>query len=71
MIGSSLLEPSWLEGIPGDLPAMIVAEGVMMYLPASGRRPAFGEIGRAFSKRPDDFRRIEHGRSPNGRADKA
>jgi O-methyltransferase involved in polyketide biosynthesis len=36
MLGSSLLEPGWLEEVPGDLPAMILAEGVMMYLPADG-----------------------------------
>lgn len=36
MLGSSLLEPGWLDDVPGDLPAMIVAEGVMMYLPADG-----------------------------------
>jgi O-methyltransferase involved in polyketide biosynthesis len=48
MIGSSLLEPSWLEGIPGDLPAMIVAEGVMMYLPASGGGPLLARLGEHF-----------------------
>jgi O-methyltransferase involved in polyketide biosynthesis len=36
MLGSSLLESGWLEEIPRDLPAMIVAEGVMMYLPPDG-----------------------------------
>lgn len=36
MIGSSLLEPGWLEEVPDDLPAMILAEGAMMYLPPDG-----------------------------------
>lgn len=33
MIGSSLAELGWLEQVPADRPAMILAEGVMMYLP--------------------------------------
>jgi len=36
MIGASLLERGWLDEVPGDLPAMILAEGVMMYLPPDG-----------------------------------
>jgi O-methyltransferase involved in polyketide biosynthesis len=32
MIGSSLSDLGWLEETPADRPAMIVAEGVMMYL---------------------------------------
>jgi O-methyltransferase involved in polyketide biosynthesis len=32
MIGSSLANLSWLDQVPRDRPAMIVAEGVMMYL---------------------------------------
>ena len=39
LVGASLLEPGWLAEVPGDRPAMIVAEGVMMYLPASGAGP--------------------------------
>ncbi len=34
-----MLEPAWLEQIPGDLPGMILAEGVMMYLPADAVGP--------------------------------
>ena len=34
MIGSSLAELDWLEQIPGDQPAWILAEGVTMYLSA-------------------------------------
>jgi O-methyltransferase involved in polyketide biosynthesis len=44
MIGSSLLEPGWFDAIPGDLPAMIVAEGVMMYLPAAEAGPLLGRL---------------------------
>lgn len=32
MIGSSVEEPSWLDEVPDDRPAIIVAEGLMMYL---------------------------------------
>jgi O-methyltransferase involved in polyketide biosynthesis len=32
MIGSSLADLSWLDEVPGERPAMIVAEGVTMYL---------------------------------------
>jgi O-methyltransferase involved in polyketide biosynthesis len=32
MIGSSVAEPGWLEQIPADRPALIVAEGLLMYL---------------------------------------
>ena len=48
MVGSSLLEPGWLEDIPGDLPAMVVAEGVMMYLPASGAGPLLARLADHF-----------------------
>lgn len=32
LIGSSVVEPAWLERVPADRPAMIVAEGLLMYL---------------------------------------
>ncbi len=41
MIASSLLEKDWLDEIPGVLPAMIAAEGVMMYLPVDEGGPLF------------------------------
>ena len=50
MIGSSLLEQGWLDEVPRDLPAMILAEGVMMYLPPDGPRrcwPALSATSRA------------------------
>ena len=34
MIGASVTEPGWLEEVPRDRPAMIVAEGLMPYLPS-------------------------------------
>lgn len=33
LIGSSVTEPGWLAGIPRDRPAMVVAEGLLPYLP--------------------------------------
>jgi O-methyltransferase involved in polyketide biosynthesis len=48
MIASSLLEAGWLDEIPGDLPAMIVAEGVMMYLPADQGGPLLGRLAAHF-----------------------
>ena len=48
MIGSSLVEPAWLNEIPADLPAMIVAEGVLMYLPA-------GEVGPLLARVTNHF----------------
>ncbi|WP_328398233.1 class I SAM-dependent methyltransferase [Nocardia sp. NBC_00416] len=32
MIGSSVTDPDWLEEIPADRPALIIAEGLLMYL---------------------------------------
>lgn len=33
LIGSSVTEPGWLDGVPQGRPAMIVAEGLLPYLP--------------------------------------
>ena len=33
LVGSSVTEPGWLDAIPRDRPAMIVAEGLLPYLP--------------------------------------
>jgi O-methyltransferase involved in polyketide biosynthesis len=33
LIGSSVTEPSWLDALPQDRPAMIIAEGLLPYLP--------------------------------------
>ncbi len=48
MVGSSLLEPDLLEAVPGDLPAMILAEGVLMYLPADEVGPLLGRFADHF-----------------------
>lgn len=32
MIGSSVTDPSWLAQVPSDLPVLVVAEGLVMYL---------------------------------------
>jgi O-methyltransferase involved in polyketide biosynthesis len=32
MIATSVTDPHWLEGIPGDRPVLVVAEGLVMYL---------------------------------------
>jgi O-methyltransferase involved in polyketide biosynthesis len=32
-IGASVTDPAWLDAIPGDTPVLVVAEGLMMYLP--------------------------------------
>ena len=32
MIASSVTDPAWLESIPADRPALVVAEGLLMYL---------------------------------------
>ena len=48
MVGSSLLEPGWLDEIPGDLPAMILAEGVLMYLPSNGVGPLLARLANHF-----------------------
>lgn len=31
-IGSSVTDPGWLEAVPADRPAMVIAEGLVMYL---------------------------------------
>lgn len=32
LIGSSVIDPAWLERVPADRPIMVVAEGLLMYL---------------------------------------
>ncbi|MEI5682253.1 MULTISPECIES: class I SAM-dependent methyltransferase [unclassified Mesorhizobium] len=34
LIGSSVTDPAWLDKVPHDRPALVVAEGLMPYLPA-------------------------------------
>ena len=32
LIGASVTEPEWLESVPGDRPALVIGEGLFMYL---------------------------------------
>jgi len=44
LIGSSLADLRWLDEIPGDHPAMIIAEGVMMYLTEDIVKPLLNRL---------------------------
>ncbi|PSL00604.1 O-methyltransferase involved in polyketide biosynthesis [Murinocardiopsis flavida] len=51
MIGASVTDPSWADGVPVDRPTLVVAEGLLMYLPAEEvrrllRRVTAGRAGR-------------------------
>lgn len=35
-VGASVLDPAWLAEVPRDRPALVVAEGLTMYLPRAG-----------------------------------
>ncbi len=48
MIDSSLANLDWLNEVPGDRPAMIVAEGVMMYLTEAVVRPLLNGLTNHF-----------------------
>ena len=47
-IGTSLVEPGWLERVPADLPVLVLAEGVTMYLPTDGAEALFAGISARF-----------------------
>lgn len=49
MIGSSLTDLQWLDAIPGDHPAWILAEGVTMYLSADIMNPLLSRLTNHFS----------------------
>jgi O-methyltransferase involved in polyketide biosynthesis len=44
MIGSSVTDPSWLTHVPGDLPVLVVAEGLVMYLKEEEGKELFRRI---------------------------
>jgi O-methyltransferase involved in polyketide biosynthesis len=44
MIGTSVTDVRWLEQIPADRPALVVAEGLLMYLSEDGIENLFGGI---------------------------
>lgn len=44
MIGSSVTDLAWLDRVPDDLPTLVVAEGLLMYLPREQGRAMVREI---------------------------
>ena len=42
MIASSVTDPAWLDCIPADRPALVVAEGLLMYLTEAEARQLLG-----------------------------
>jgi O-methyltransferase involved in polyketide biosynthesis len=44
MIGSSVTDPSWLMHVPSDLPVLVVAEGLVMYLKEDEGKGLFQRI---------------------------
>jgi O-methyltransferase involved in polyketide biosynthesis len=44
MIGSSVTDPSWLARVPSDLPVLVVAEGLVMYLKEDEGKGLFQRI---------------------------
>jgi O-methyltransferase involved in polyketide biosynthesis len=48
-IGSSVTDFAWLDAIPGDTPVLVVAEGLVMYLPEQDGTALFRRITEQFS----------------------
>ena len=71
MISASLLDDGWLKGIPGNLPAIIIAEGVLMYLPTSSVGPLLGRLVSHFPSGRIAFDALSTRGAKMGRADKA
>lgn len=44
MIGAPVTAPAWPAQVPGDLPVLVVAEGLTMYLAEEQGRALFGRI---------------------------
>ena len=49
MIGSSVTDPGWLEQVPADRPALVVAEGLLMYLTETQVRELLERLTDRFS----------------------
>jgi O-methyltransferase involved in polyketide biosynthesis len=49
MIGSSVTDVEWLDQIPTDRPALVIAEGLLMYLTESDVRELLGRLTDRFS----------------------
>jgi O-methyltransferase involved in polyketide biosynthesis len=47
-IGSSVTDLAWLDTIPGDMPVIVVAEGLVMYLPEKDGTALFRRITEQF-----------------------
>lgn len=47
-IGSSVADLSWLDSVPTDRPALVVAEGLLMYLPESDVMRVLGAVSERF-----------------------
>jgi O-methyltransferase involved in polyketide biosynthesis len=71
MISASLLEADWLKGVPDNLPAIIIAEGVLMYLPTSGVGPLLGRLVSHFPGGRIAFDALSTRGARMARADKA
>jgi O-methyltransferase involved in polyketide biosynthesis len=50
MLGSSVTEPGWLAGVPGDRPVMVVADGVLEYLAPEEVKALFNRITGRFAR---------------------
>jgi O-methyltransferase involved in polyketide biosynthesis len=48
MIATSVADLQWLDSIPGDRPVLVVAEGLVQYLPESDRDAVFNRITEQF-----------------------
>jgi O-methyltransferase involved in polyketide biosynthesis len=48
MLGASVTDPSWLDGVPADRPTMVVAEGLTMYLDPTDGRELFRRVVERF-----------------------
>jgi O-methyltransferase involved in polyketide biosynthesis len=48
MIATSVADLRWLDAIPGDRPVLVVAEGLVQYLPESDRDALFARITEQF-----------------------
>src|SRR5262249_55673015 len=49
MIGSSVIDLAWLDGVPGGMPVIVVAEGLMMYVPEQEAAALLRRITQQFS----------------------
>ncbi len=48
LIGSSVTDLTWLDAIPGDTPVLVIAEGLVMYLPEKDGTALFRRITEQF-----------------------